>query len=102
MAIDPLGTPQPVKLAILALAAARQAVQLTSDQNQQLREARLTADQKAQDSRDNARATADAKAAAARAAQQTPDVSSSANPADSSVGTGAGTDSRGERVNIFA
>ena len=102
MAIDPLGTPQPVKLAILALAAARQAVQLTSEQNQQLRESRLTADQKAQDNRAAARAAADAKAAAARAAQQTPDASNSASPADTGTNTGAATDGRGERVNIFA
>ena len=102
MAIDPLGTPQPVKLAILPLAAARQAVRLTSEQNQQLREARLTADQKAQDTRDAARAAADAKAADARVARQTSDASSSGSPAEVSNNAGAGTESLGDRVNIFA
>jgi len=100
MAIDPLGTPQPVKLAILPLAAARQAVRLTSEQNQQLREARLTADEKVQENRDAARAAAaEARAVEARAARQAQDTGGSENV---SIDTGSGTESRGERVDIFA
>ncbi len=70
MAVDSFDTTQPVKVALLPLAAARQAVRLASEQNEQLRQVRLTADAKAQESRD------------AAATQQARDVSAPAPAAN--------------------
>lgn len=91
MAIDSLDTPQPVKVALLPLAAARQAVRLASEQNQQLREARLKADEKAQDNREVAQA--DARAAEAQRAR---DANAAAEV------SGARTDGNGGKVDISA
>jgi hypothetical protein len=96
MAIDPLGTPEPVRLATMPLAAARQAVRLTSEQNQQLREAGLRADERAQESRDARAAAEEARAAEARQANDT------ARNGDGGTDTPAVAESRGERLDIFA
>jgi hypothetical protein len=101
MAIDPLGEPQPVKLAIMPLAAARQAVRLTSEQNQQVREARLTADRKAANDQDAAKAAA-AKVVAARAARQAADAKHAERAAAVDQLISATADSRGDRLNIVA
>ncbi len=94
MAIDPLDTPQPVKVALLPLAAARQAVRLASEQNQQLREARLKADEQAQENR--AAAQADARAAAEQRVRDTN------APTGVDTASRPSTESGGGRVDISA
>jgi hypothetical protein len=96
MAIDPVGTPEPVRLATMPLAAARQAVRLTSEQNQQVREARLTADERAQENRDARAAAEEARAAEARQAND------AARNGDGGIDAAALAESRGERLDIFA
>ena len=103
MAIDPVGTAQPVKLATMPLAAARQAarqaVRLTSEQNQQLREARLAADEKARELRAASRADAEAKSIETAAG---PPDGDSGGPSPAAADIVASLENRGERLDIFA
>lgn len=99
MAIDPVGTAQPVKLATMPLAAARQAVRLTSEQNQQLREARLAADEKARELRAASRADAEAKSIETAAGSPNGD---SGGPSPAAADIVASLENRGERLDIFA
>lgn len=68
MAIQPLGAPQPVKLATAPLAAAREVVRLTQEQNQRIRESRLEVDEEA--ARQARRAEESAREAAQDQARQ--------------------------------
>lgn len=93
MAIQPIGVPQPVKLANAPLAVAREVVRLTQEQNQRVRESRLEDGD-------------DADRAALRAEEAADDQSRPEDVPDESAGQPQNdsprSDSRGETLDILA
>ncbi len=93
MALEPLGAPQPVKLALAPLAAAREVTRLTTEQNQRVREAGLESVQV--EERPEPTPETQPEQAAADSGPP-PEDAQTAEPEP------ARPEARGERVDIFA
>lgn len=97
MAIEPIGAPEPVRLAIAPLAVAREAVRLTQDENQRIRESRL--DVSDDTAREDVRAENPAREFARQEVRQ--DVAREENSAQTDNAP-ARDNGRGETVDVIA